>query len=190
MKRIILGFGHKRQRGKDTACDYLVDRYGFVKDSFAFSLKEGIGIIVFGLSDFQLNDPKQKHIIDECWGLSPRDILQRAGTDAMRKIFGENIWVNTLVRRLKSGELKNKNICICDCRFENEITAIKNLGGIVVRIDRNFLFDPLVDNHPSEIDCDNYNNWDYIVDNNGDFNFLYSQIEEILTKEANKNDKM
>ncbi len=177
MSKIIIGFGYKRERGKDTSCDYIIKNYdGFTKDNFAGSLKEGIGKGVFGLTDDQLYG-KTKKIVDPFWKMTPREILQRAGTDAMRSEFGEKIWVNTLLRRFRNQE---RNFLVSDMRFLSEVEAIKNEGGYVINLLRNIPFDSKVDNHKSETELDSFNDWDYLVDNTGDFNNLYLSLQTIM----------
>lgn len=85
-----------------------------------------------------------------------RELLQYIGTDLLRNQLHENVWVNSLMNKYKpkicSGvthcALAGKpeiscNLCpeypnwiITDCRFENEAKAIKDKGGIIIRINR------------------------------------------------------
>jgi len=58
---MIIGFGYKAGAGKDTSGDYLVSKYGFVKDSFAGTLK-ALCKSVLGLSEFDVNDSRGKAI--------------------------------------------------------------------------------------------------------------------------------
>jgi len=185
-KKLLIGFGHRRRRGKDTCCDYIVDRCKefhpderpFIRDSFAHSLKEGIGKGVFGLSDEQVHTSLKKEV-DPYWGMTPREILQKAGTEAMRNVFGGSIWVKTLMRRIESRE---ESTVISDVRFRNEADAIREAGGFVIRIDRAIKHDPEIDDHPSEKDLSIYYGWDYVIKNVNSFSTLYSQVEEVLSK--------
>lgn len=176
MKKII-GFGYKRERGKDTSCDHIIKNYsGFVKDNFARSLKEGIGKGVFGLTNEQLYG-KLKSVVDPFWDMTPRSILQRAGTNAMRSEFGEKIWVNTLLRRFKE---QDNNVLVADMRFLSEVEAIKNEGGYVINIKRDIPFNDKVDLHKSETELDSFEDWDFVVDNNGTYNSLYLSLQTIM----------
>lgn len=95
-----------------------------------------------------------------------RDLLQLIGTDCMRNIIHENVWINALMTDYKSVlHWKNNtkiitdkeyqlyeigkngfekfqeykiypNWIITDLRFENELQAIKAKGGISIRINR------------------------------------------------------
>ena len=73
----ILG---KKHSGKDTIANFLIEKYGFTKYSFADPLKKGIQAF-FNLTDQQLNDQKLKEEIDPRWGVSPRKLFQVIGTD-------------------------------------------------------------------------------------------------------------
>lgn len=177
---IVLSFGHKRQRGKDTCCDYLVNKYGFTKLSFAAPLKNGIGKGVFGLSDEQLHG-KLKSEIDPYWEMTPRYILQQAGTEAMRNTFGEDIWCKTLGRTIYNSE--NRLFCISDMRFRSELNYIKkefvNSTSVVIhRYD--IPFDKDIDNHKSEIDLDGYYYFNYFIYNVKDFDYLYGQLDALM----------
>jgi len=50
---------------------------------------------------------------------------------------------------------------IGDCRFLNEAEAIKKAGGKVIRLTRSIY----ESNHQSEVDLDNYTNFDAVIDN-------------------------
>lgn len=172
---MIIGFSYKAQSGKDTSVDYLVKTYSFLKDSFAFSLKQSCKI-VFGLSDEQLEYTKE--IEDPFWHMTPRRIMQLAGTEGGRDIFGEDLWIKTLERRVMANSTRNYGIS--DVRYLNEVKAIKSWGGILVRIDRDG--SGTESKHRSEKELDSFTKWDEIIDNNGDFNHLYSQLDRIVSR--------
>ena len=129
--------------GKDTVADYLVNFHRFKRESFANSLKDAVST-VFGW-DRELLEGRTKEsrewreTRDEWWSkrlkkdITPRWVLQYWGTEVVRKGFHDDMWVASLEHRL----LNTKNdIVITDCRFPNEIKAIRNAGGRVVRIKR------------------------------------------------------
>jgi ribosomal protein S14 len=68
------------------------------------------------------------------------------------------------------------NWVISDVRFSNEINAIKERGGYMIRVDRGY---PTV-NHISEIEWQSYKDWDFIIDNNGDYEHLIRQVKDIM----------
>jgi len=129
--------------GKDTVADYLVNFHRFKRESFANSLKDAVSD-VFGWERELLEGRTQesrewRETRDEWWSkrlkrdITPRWVLQYWGTEVVRKGFHDDMWVASLEHRL----LNTKNdIVITDCRFPNEIKAIRNAGGRVVRIVR------------------------------------------------------
>jgi hypothetical protein len=140
----IIGFVGLIGSGKDTAADYLVRNHNYVRDSFAGSLKDAIASI-FGwdrtLLEGLTSDARAwREKIDPWWAerlnmphLTPRWVLQYWGTEVCRLGFHDEIWIASLEKRIQS---RKQNTVISDVRFPNEITAIKNLGGLIIRIKR------------------------------------------------------
>jgi len=145
-------------------------------DAFAYSLKE-MCRVVFGFNDEQLYGDL-KGIPDPYWGFTPRWALQYAGTEAMRKVIDDQIWVKTFVRRVQQDQ--HTSILVTDLRFSNEAAAIKHLGGFMVRCKRDVPFDPSMDTHDSEIALDGYPHWDYELDNNGSLDALRDQVDKMI----------
>ena len=140
---MIIGFVGLIGSGKDTAADYLVNFHGFRRDSFAGTLKDAIAA-VFGwnrtLLEGRTKEAREwREQKDEWWSkrlgrdITPRWILQYWGTEVCRKAFHDDIWIASLQYKLLS---TNDDIVISDVRFPNEIAAIHNAGGLVVRIKR------------------------------------------------------
>lgn len=140
---MIIGFVGFIGCGKDTAADYLVNFHGFRRDSFANTLKDAVAA-VFGWDRVLLEGRttearawREKR--DDWWSerlqkeITPRWILQYWGTDVLRNYFHDDIWIASLENKLRKTK---DNIVISDVRFPNEITAIHNSKGIVVRIKR------------------------------------------------------
>lgn len=130
--------------GKDTVADYLVNIHGFKRESFANSLKDAVSM-VFGWDREMLEGRSKKsrewrEQVDPWWSqrlnmpnLTPRWVLQYWGTEVVRKGFSDEIWVASLESRLAKTQ---DDIVITDCRFPNEISAIRSVGGQVYHIKR------------------------------------------------------
>ena len=130
--------------GKDTVADYLVNLHHFRRESFANTLKDAVSA-VFGWDRTMLEGrTKQarewREQVDAWWAerlgiphLTPRWILQNWGTEVCRKNFHDDIWIASLENKLRAS---TDDIVISDCRFPNEIAAIKKAGGRVVRVVR------------------------------------------------------
>lgn len=64
--------------------------------------------------------------------LTPRLLLQLLGTECGRNIIHPNIWVNATM----ADYTEHSNWIISDVRFPNEVKAIKDRGGISIRVNR------------------------------------------------------
>jgi hypothetical protein len=128
--------------GKGSVADLLVERHGFIKESFANSVKDAVSV-VFGWDRALLegDTPESRawrEQDDKFWSdklgkaFSPRLALQLMGTEAGRDVFHPDLWVHTVQRRCSA----DKNYVIADVRFPNEIKAIQKDGGIIVRVKR------------------------------------------------------
>lgn len=131
--------------GKGTVSDYLVNHRGFTKDSFAASLKDATAEI-FGWPRPLLEGDTDcsrawREKTDDWWAkelnipdFNPRLALQLLGTEAIRNNFNEDIWLLTVKNRIQ--RRPDRNVVIADVRFPNEISLIKELGGVLVEVKR------------------------------------------------------
>lgn len=176
---VLIGLTGKKRSGKDTTADYLVEKYGFEKISFATPLKE-ICKILFSFSDNQLyGDEKEE--IDKRWDISPRKVFQFIGTNLFRDRMSElipniekNFWVKCTEEILESK--LNKNIVVTDCRFDNEVNVIKKHKGYVFRINRE---NNNIDTHSSETEIENLL-VDSDISNDTTKQDLFSKIDKII----------
>ncbi len=141
---MIIGFVGFIGSGKDTAADYLVNFHGFRRDSFANTLKDAVAA-VFGwdrtLLEGRTKEAREwREQVDPWWAerlkmpkLTPRWVLQYWGTEVCRNGFHDDIWIASLENKMRKTK---DNIVISDVRFPNEIRAIHNAGGLVVRVRR------------------------------------------------------
>ncbi len=88
--------------------------------------------------------------------MSVRELLQKIGTEAMRDGLHENVWVNALfadyIHTKNCGCEKNcrcehdlPSWIITDMRFPNELEAVRNRGGITIRVNRPWFYTLLED---------------------------------------------
>lgn len=147
--------------------------------------------------------------------LTVRELLQKVGTDAMRDVIHPDVWVNALMKDYRSivhlkdnapfschhdltPEFKEKyikfieypNWLVTDVRFPNEIKAVKDRQGIVIRVNRPCSTCHTYDNkfcsngyhsnnHISETSLDTYN-FDYVIENDSDIPSLIEKVKEML----------
>ena len=144
----------------------------FVKHyAFATALKElAIGLfdinrdLVYGneeqknsLTQYKWEDMPTK-VKGKTGYVSGREFIQYFGTELCRKIY-PNIWTDRAMKDIKAEE--SNLAIISDARFENEVKAVQNAGGKVIRLTRSL---DGVDTHESELALDNYNNFDAVID--------------------------
>ena len=184
----IIGFLGAKHTGKDTAGNYLIEKFNYTKYAFGDPVKD-ICKTMFSLTDSQITDPTEKEMIDPRWGISPRTMFQRIGTEfgqiGLYKLFPElkgkvpyrTLWVKLVEDWVKKN--KSKMIVITDIRFEHEIKAIKDNNGVIMKINRETEFN---DNHISEIELKTIDQSliDYTIDNNYTLDDLYSQLDTII----------
>ena len=126
--------------GKSTVAQYLVRRHGFVEMTLAGPLKEACQVI-FGFSHEQVQDPVAKETLDPFWHVTPREVLQKVGTDLFRDRLAEilpsaaSIWLRSLVRRLAHLP-SDARVVVSDVRFPDEFRALHALGALSVRVSR------------------------------------------------------
>jgi hypothetical protein len=129
--------------GKDTVADYLVNFHGFRRESFASSLKDAVSA-VFGwnrtlLEGRTAESREWREQEDEWWTdrlgrpITPRYVLQNWGTEVLRAGFHDDIWIASVENKIRNTK---DNIVITDCRFPNEIKALRATGGKVIRVKR------------------------------------------------------
>lgn len=181
---MIIGLGFKARAGKDTVAAHLVNNYSFVQESFAYPLKEYIGRQICGFNDKQLYGA-WKETPDPEWGMTPRQMLQLIGTDALRKVVHDDFWIIPMKRKLKEHIRKEQHVVISDVRFVNEINMIRSLGGVVVKVDRENPDKISNEKHSSELELENYDAWDFVINNNGTLEELYQNTDAIYTKIVN-----
>ena len=118
--------------------------------------------------------------------MTVRDFLQKLGTDAIRDGLHTNAWVNALMADYKKIDYNDDeqpeypNWIITDTRFPNEAQAIKDAGGLVIRVDRPGV--KPINDHPSEVGLDSWK-FDYKIANVSDLKALTGTVEMILLKE-------
>jgi hypothetical protein len=127
--------------------------------------------------------------------LTPRKLLQLLGTEAGRQIIHPNIWVNALFADYKKewngktffahgiGREVRENVfpnwIITDVRFPNEAKAVKDKGGIMIRINRPGTESHCGGQHLSETSLDAYDKFDYLIENDGTVQDLIDKVKSL-----------
>ncbi len=191
---MIIGITGAIGSGKDTIADYLIKHHGFTRLSFAGKVKD-VAHIVCGwdremLEGLTRESREWREVVDPYWGISPRVALQRIGTEMFRTHIHPDTWVKAVVRTISAAP--EKNYVITDCRFANEVNAIKELGGRIIHVARGAEPAWAEDARLSRAPCPagvHVTDWnvyalrglaDWCVDNNGSLEDLYHAIEQFM----------
>lgn len=163
------------------------DRSNFEIVSFAGKLKQVVSVITGCergfLDDERFKQSKLGGDWGELSGWSFREILQFVGTDLLRKRFHKDIWVNALFAEWKPKYYSNgitdvehrmPDWIIADCRFPNEVEAVRSRGGKLVKVVRK---GKRKDLHKSETALDGFDDFDAIIKNNGTLLNLIDEVQ-------------
>lgn len=187
----ILSISGQKGSGKDTAADYICEKYKFKKYAFADPIKKLAQDIfrfshetLWGESSLRDLGDERYPIDDTKEFLKPRTVLTTFG-DAGRACY-KNIWaektmydINSMIN-YNSGEW-NGHI-ISDLRMKNEMDVVKKHGGKIIRIKRNN--EHITSTHISETEQLEIpdSDFDYIIDNSGTLNELKVTINKCMGK--------
>lgn len=181
---MIVGLGHVARVGKDTAANALCRDLGYRRIGFADKLKElamavdplitastqrvnvqvGHGRLAWTVKGLGWDTTKDTYP-------EAREILQRLGAGA-RDIFGENFWIDQAL----NGVHPEARVVISDVRFKNEAAAIRERGGILIKIDRP---GRIAAGHVSEVDLIDFD-WDEVIINDGSVHELDVKVVELV----------
>jgi hypothetical protein len=180
MSQQIIGLVGYAGSGKSTAAE-LLKKHGWQEMFFAEPLKK-IGIAM-GFEESEIYGTiQEKEKVNEFFGVSGREFLQKMGTEVFREYVPkimpgrfadttETVWCMLMRHRLSKTE---SNVVISDCRFEDEAKMISELGGKLVRIERNSAVSKFSD-HPSEASISRIK-CDVVIDNNSTLEDLEQQL--------------
>jgi hypothetical protein len=184
---------------------WLEDQSGWEIKKYAGKLKQ-IASLLTGIPVESFEDQEVKNsYLNSDWDhdgkrMLVREFLQKLGTESIRDIIHPNAWVLALMSDYKAlatyqygildlgepGGFESKNSCVVypnwivtDVRFPNEAKAIKDRGGIIIRVDRPGI--KPINPHPSETALDNWE-FDYKIANVSDFKALAFTVQTILEK--------
>lgn len=152
------------------------------RESFAKRLRSCLYTITGDDRIFALDDETKNSLstIKDAEGnyYTIRQLLQKFGTEVGRNI-SSNLWVDALMNdyiKAKSDGYEEDWI-VTDVRFQNEANAIRENGGILIRINRNT---GLNDTHISETALDDYKDFDLVIDNNGTLDELIDKVYNFM----------
>ena len=182
----IIGFSGAAGSGKDTAAGILIREQGYKKLSFAGVLKDAVAAVFSWPRPMLEGDTEEsrrwREEPDEWWSkrlgrtITPRLVLQEWGTDLCRNHFHPDIWIAAVEKVLANAGPDDKYV-ITDCRFPNEVAAIKELGGKLISI-RRPLPGTIKSTHASESLYDILK-YDAIIDNDGSLDAFRVKVVDV-----------
>ena len=114
----------------------------------------------------------------------PRELLQQLGIELIKNKIDNKLFINRILEDIAVFSYFYDIIIVSDVRLVDEITTLKEKypNSVSIRVIRNNYDNKLTDeekNHLTEVDLDNYNNFDYKVENNEN---LEEKIKKILSE--------
>lgn len=174
--------------GKSTAAYRLRCEHDATVLPFARTLKRMAAVLLMdiGLSHeevhWSLNDGKEDAAgpVAALLGVTPRCLMQLLGTEWGRELIDSEIWVRAwkgqAIRLLGEG----RSVVCDDARFPNEAQAIKDLGGVMVRLLRPDGGSASYAEHASEGALANWS-FDHTLINDRTIDALHLQVDELFS---------
>ena len=177
----VIQLSGKKRAGKDTIANMFktsLESYGKSVEVMAFAeplkdivatilgiTKEQLDVMKNNTDTYKIKIPMLNHITDT------RTLLQKMGTEASKKWFGDNVWVNLLKDRISTSDADY--IIITDTRFICEVLS----EALTIRVNSNMTNS--LDIHPSETELDDYE-FNITITNN-DYSIEQQDIDKIVS---------
>lgn len=176
---MIIGLSGFARSGKDEAAKVLVEKYGYRRIAFADKLREvlyELNPVVTPIGYNNINELIGSYVVhlqdvidkygwdnykETMYGPEIRRLLQRLGTEAGRETLWDSIWIDAALKDVTSRD----KVVVTDARFFNEFDAIRDRGGIIVRIEREGVGP--VNDHASEMEAISYPHFEATLFNDG-----------------------
>lgn len=173
---MIIAFAGRKQSGKSSGAEFLKKEYYkiFKHDSeyeyqvysFADMLKK-VCVEILGLDPRQCygEDEYKNQLVNCRWNgkqLSAREVMQIIGTEWFRTMQ-PNVWADATIRKIQK-DRPDLSI-IDDCRFPNEVEAIKKAGGVVIKLNRNLYHSEHISEKSLDEEVYDQSNFDLVINN-------------------------
>ncbi|MBR3897747.1 MAG: hypothetical protein IKJ43_00515 [Bacilli bacterium] len=165
----------KARHGKDTTAEFIHKLY---EDKKYINLSYGSYIKEYAkkISDWDGSEETK-----------PRELLQRLGTDIIRNKIDEHFFIKRLCDDIKVYSYFFDVATISDARFPDEIDIPREMfeDVITIKVVRNNFETPLSSSeqiHRTETALNDYDNFDYIIENDGTLEELEEKVKKIVEK--------
>lgn len=168
----------KARHGKDTIAEMIKNCY----------LEKNYDILNLQYGSYIKDYAKKISHWDGKEETKPRELLQQLGTNVIRNKIDELFFVKRLIDDIKVYSYFFDALTISDARFKVEVDyPRKNFKNVVVI----HVIRPNFDNglteeqkkHPSEVDLDDYKNYDYTIINDGSLEQLEEKVKKMIEQE-------
>jgi len=179
----LIGLGHYSRTGKDSFADYLMAavtqraNLRVVKRSLSWKLKQ----IAYDLYTWAGMQPpehyetkegeKDRDVTLPALGMTPVELWVALGTKAIRNNVYDRTWLDYLL----TTDHKANVLIVPDIRFPNEAAAIKEVGGVLIKIVRPGY-------GPRKTVADRalvgYDGWDYVLGSEGTMQALDNSAQD------------
>lgn len=140
-KKITISISGEIGSGKDTAADFITQyitntpNFSVTSIAYAAHLKNVCSLLV-GCDIKYFYDRDLKNLpIPGFEQYTPRSMMTFIGTDLMTNQFDSHIWINR-VSDLRNMHDANTVVVITDTRSFDEVASVKEMGGVLLYIDR------------------------------------------------------
>ena len=128
----LIAFCGQAGSGKSTCSEFLEREWGYHLIKFAASIKEMLRVL--GLSPAHLEGELKETPTELLAGQTPRYAMQTLGTEWGRELMGRDIWANAWAHAATLILNQGGKVVVDDCRFPNELEAVRHLGGVAINI--------------------------------------------------------
>lgn len=167
--RMIIGLSGRIGCGKSTVAEHLASAHGYHRHRMAGPLKAMMRCL--GLDDRHIEGELKEVPCDILGGATPRQAMQTIGTEWGRNMIHPDLWTRAWTATLPAvGDV------VCeDVRFQNEADAVREAGGVVIRIER--------DNAPGSAHASENSlpEPDFVLSNDADVRSLLDKVEQIIS---------
>jgi len=162
--------------GKTTLAKRLEKELGFTRTSFAAPIRRMLGELGISHDDFT-GDKEAPHPL--LGGVSLRHAMQTLGTEWGCMCINQDIWSGIWEKEARE-LVKAGPVVVDDCRFVNEVSSVRALGGVIVRVHNSRVHLPVT--HASERGVGVE---DFTILNEGSPDDAYAALTKFLTKDQN-----
>lgn len=184
---LIIGFGHRKRVGKDTAAKFLqthlrigIRKINIVKGNLAYPLKQQTHELWgwAGLREPEFYDTEEgaplREVVLPKLGKTPRQVWIDYG-NKIREIYPDT-WMAYQLHHAKE-VIKTDLLILADIRYHNEVNIIKDNGGKVYKIVRP---DAPISNDVADTALDSYDSWDGTITNDNSLGAFDLQIKTLI----------